>query len=49
MVEHDLILQLGDGGAFDGSRMGNQRVEIEFVIVYLIVYAQFPILGEKFF
>ena len=35
-VEEQLVLNLGDRGAFDGGGMGNDRVEIELVVVYLL-------------
>ena len=39
-VEEQLVLNLGDRGAFDSCRMGNERVEIELVVVYLLGDAQ---------
>ena len=39
-VEEKLVLNLGHGGAFDGGRVGDDRVEIELLIVYLLRYSQ---------
>lgn len=35
-----LVLYLGYGGAFDGGGVGDDRVEIELLIVYLLRYSQ---------
>lgn len=42
LIEHDLILKFGNGGAFNGRRVGNEGIQIEFVIIYLPCL--FPIL-----
>ena len=49
LIEHDLILKFGDGGAFNGRRVGNEGIEIEFVIIYLPVNSQFSVQRYKFF
>ena len=49
LVEHVLFLKFGNGRAFNGRGMGNKGIQIEFVIVYLLVYSQFPVQGHKFF
>ena len=49
LIEHDLILKFGNGGAFNGRRVGNEGIQIEFVIIYLPVYSQFSVQRYKFF
>ena len=43
MIEHDLILYLSNCRTFNCCRMGNQGVQIEFIIIYLLVDSQFSV------
>ena len=47
LVKQQLILDLGHCAALDGRGMGNDGIEIEFLIVYLVGNAQSLVLVEQ--